>query len=248
MAGYGELRVSADAEALAHDAAALICETAVAAAAAASGSGPVRIALSGGSTPRHTYELLAQAPYRDRLPWDRVHWFWGDERFVPPDHKDSNYRMTREAMLDHVRIPDGNVHPVPTVGLDAPEAARRYEATLREAYGADRFDPARPLFHLNLLGLGDDGHTASLIPGEPVLDERTRWVAEVGHGRPEVRITLTYPALDASAVIVFLVSGAAKREVLEDVLTGHSRVPAAGLRPAGKLLFLADGAAAGSQV
>jgi 6-phosphogluconolactonase len=241
MAGYGELRVSADAEALARDAAELICRTALDVA------GPVRIALSGGSTPRRTYEVLAGSPLRERMPWDRVHWFWGDERFVPPDHKDSNYRMTREAMLDHVPAPDANVHPVPTVGLDAAEAARRYEATLRQAYGADRLEPGRPLFHLCLLGLGDDGHTASLIPGEPVLEETTRWVAEVGHGRPEVRITLTYPAIDQSAVIAFLVAGAGKRAVLEDVLTGHSHVPAARLHPTGQLLFLADRAAAASQ-
>ncbi len=240
---YGELRVSADAEALAHAAADLVLETAL--AGAGPGAGPVRVALSGGSTPKRAYALLGTEPWRGRMPWPRVHWFWGDERFVPPDHAESNFRMTREAMLSRAPVPEGNIHPVPTLGLTAAEAARRYEATLRAAYGADTLDAARPLFHLNLLGLGEDGHTASLIPGEPVLDERTRWVAEVGHGRPEVRITLTYPALDSSAVIAFLVAGAGKRAVLADVRSGTSEVPAARLRPAGRLLFLADRAAAG---
>ncbi len=236
---YGELRVSADAEALAHDAARLLTETALAK------SGVVRIALSGGSTPKRTYEVLADAPLRERFPWDRVHWFWGDERFVPPTDKDSNFRMVREAMLNRAPVPAANIFAVPTVGFTPPVAAGEYEAWLKRDYGADRLDPARPLFDVCLLGLGDDGHTASLIPGEPVLDERTRWVAEVGHGRPEVRITLTYPAIDASALIVFLVSGAAKRAILADVVSGRSSVPAARLRPVGRLLFLSDRAAAG---
>ena len=236
---YGELRVSADAEALAQAAAALVVEVATGT------DGVVRIALSGGSTPKRAYQLLADTPFRERMPWDRVHWFWGDERFVPPDHKDSNFRMTREAMLAHVPVPAANVHAVPTVGLDAAEAARRYEATLKAAYGADTLAPERPLFHLCLLGLGEDGHTASLLPGEPVLDERSRWVAVVGHGRPEVRVTLTYPAIDSSGLIAFLVAGAGKREVLARVRAGGSDLPAGRLHPAGELIFLADRAAAG---
>ncbi len=238
---YGELHVSADAEALAHDAAALLTD------AALGKSGVVRVALSGGSTPKRTYEMLASPPFLERFPWDRVHWFWGDERYVPPDHKDSNFRMTREAMLNRAPVPAANVFAVPTVGLTAAVAAGEYEARLKREYGADALDAARPLFDVCLLGLGDDGHTASLIPGEPVLDERTRWVAEVGHGRPEVRITLTYPVIDSSALIVFLVAGGAKRAVLAEVLTGTSQLPAARLHPAGRLLFLADRAAAGSQ-
>ncbi len=238
---YGELHVSADAEALAHDAARVLTEAALAK------PGVVRIALSGGSTPKRTYEVLADPPLRERFPWDRVHWFWGDERFVPPTDKDSNFRMTREAMLNRAPVPAANVFAVPTVGLSAAVAASEYEARLKREYGADTLDPARALFDVCLLGLGDDGHTASLIPGEPVLEERTRWVAEVGHGRPEVRITITYPVIDNSAVVVFLVAGAGKRAVLADVLSGHSQVPAARLHPAGKLLFLTDRAAAGSE-
>jgi 6-phosphogluconolactonase len=236
---YGELHVSDDAEELAHAAAAIVLASALAA------RGTARIALAGGSTPKRTYEVLAASPFLEKFPWSRVHWFWGDERFVPPDHKDSNVRMTRAAMLDHAPVPPENVFPVPTVGLSAAQAAAEYEALLRREYGAATLDPSRPLFDVCLLGLGDDGHTASLIPGEPVLDETARWVAEVGHGRPEVRITLTYPALDSSALVLFLVAGAAKRAVLADVLSGTSRVPAARLRPLGKLIFLADRAAAG---
>jgi 6-phosphogluconolactonase len=236
---YGELRVSENPDVLAHDAATLMCDLALA------NTGTVRVALSGGSTPRRTYQTLASAPFLQRFPWQRVEWFWGDERFVPPDHKDSNLRMTREAMLSHAPVPPQNVHPMPTVGLTAEQAARTYEATLRTSYGADTLDPARPLFDLCLLGLGDDGHTASLLPGEPVLEEHTHWVAEVGHGRPEVRITITYPVIDNAGVIAFLVSGAGKREILATVLSGHSDVPAARLQPAGKLLFLADQAAGG---
>ncbi len=236
---YGELRVSADSGALANDAATLLCEAALAK------PGEVRIALSGGSTPRATYETLARPPFVERFPWPRVKWFWGDERFVPPDHKDSNFRMTREAMFSHAPVPAENVHAIPTMGLTAEAAARAYEATLRKSYGADTLDPGRPLFDVCLLGLGDDGHTASLLPGEPVLEERTRWVAVVGHGRPEVRITITFPAIDSSGLIAFLVSGAGKRKILAEVRSGHSDLPAARLRPAGRLLFLADRAAAG---
>ena len=153
--------------------------------------------------------------------------------------------MTREALLSRVPVPPENVHPVPTVGLTPDEAAAAYETILRDAYGAPALSPDRPLFDICLLGLGDDGHTASLLPGEPVLDERTRWVGAVAHGRPETRITLTYPAIDASRHIAFLVSGAGKRAILKQVLAGGSTVPAARLRPMGELLFIADRAAAG---
>lgn len=208
-------------------------------------SGPVRIALSGGSTPRKTYQELAGSRLIGRFPWQRVHWFWGDERFVPPDHPESNFRMAREAMLDAAPIPPENIHPIPTDGLNPDEAAAAYEETLQTAYGGRQLVPGRPLFDVCLLGLGDDGHTASLIPGEPVLREHTRWVAAVAHGRPEVRITLTYPAINASRHIAFLVSGAGKHAMLREVVSGGSTVPAARLKPWGELLFLADRAAAG---
>jgi 6-phosphogluconolactonase len=237
---YGELVVADDAAALARQAADQLLAWSM------EGSGPIRIALSGGSTPRQTYRELASPRLVDRFPWSRVHWFWGDERFVPHDDPESNFRMTREAMLDAAPIPPANIHPVPTVGIGPDEAALRYETELKGAYGSATLRPDQPLFHVCLLGLGDDGHTASLIPGEPALLERERWVAVVAHGRPETRITLTYPAIDASRHIAFLVSGAAKRTILQEVLAGGSTRPAARLSPMGDILFIADRAAAGS--
>ena len=137
--------------------------------------------------------FLAQPPIVAVFPWSRVHWFWGDERFVPHDHPDSNYGMTRAALLSKAPIPAGNVHPVPTEGLTPQQGAAAYEKTLREYYGAEVLDAARPLFDVTLLGIGDDGHTASLLPGQPALEETQRWVVAVPSGRSEPRITLTYP-------------------------------------------------------
>ena len=168
------------------------------------------MSLSGGSTPKTLYGLLASDEFRERFPWQRVSWYWGDERFVPYDHPESNYRMTREAMLSKAPVPPENIHPVPADGTPD-EAALRYERTLQAAYGATVLDPARPLFDITLLGLGPDGHTASLLPGEPVLDERKRWVAAVSHGRPEVRITMTYPVIESSRHVAFLVAGRKRR-------------------------------------
>ena len=206
--------------------------------------GKVRIALSGGSTPKRMFQLLATEEYSKRVPWRRVHLFWGDERFVPADHPDSNYGMTRAALLEKVPLPEANIHPIPTDG--APDqGAARYERLLQDEYGAMAFDPARPLFDVTFLGLGEDGHTASLIPGDPVLEERRRWVAAVAHGRPEVRITLTYPALESGRAVAFLVSGAGKADILRSVRSGKADVPAAHLRPNGELLWFADRAAAG---
>jgi 6-phosphogluconolactonase len=208
------------------------------------GHGPFRISLSGGSTPKRLYELLATEPFAARFPWQRVSWFWGDERFVPYDHPESNFRMTRLAMLNKVAVPPENIHPMPTDG--APEdAARRYEATLQNAYGAAILDPARPLFDITLLGLGDDGHTASLLPGDPVLEERRRWVAAIAHGRPEVRLSLTYPSIESSQYVAFLVTGEAKAAVLKKIRMGGSELPASRVRPVGELIWFADQAAAG---
>ncbi len=170
-------------------------------------------------------------------------WYWGDERFVPHDHPESNYRMAREAMLDKMPIPPGNIHPIPTDGTPD-DAARRYEATLQKAYGAAILDPARPLFDITLLGLGADGHTASLLPGESVLAERRRWVAAVSHGRPEIRITMTYPTIESSRSVAFLVAGREKAAILRAIRAGGSAVPAARVRPIGALFWFADRAAA----
>lgn len=234
----GRVVVLPDPPALAHHVAEWMTE------AARASDGPLRVSLSGGSTPRALFGLLASEPFRDRFPWPRVSWYWGDERFVPHDDPDSNYRMAREAMLDRTPVPPENVHPIPTDG--APEdAARRYERTLQAAYGAAALDPARPLFDVVLLGLGADGHTASLLPGEPVLEERRRWVAAVSHGRPEVRITLTYPAIDSSRHVAFLVTGTEKAAIFRAIRDGDRKAPAARVRPRGELIWFVDRAAAG---
>jgi 6-phosphogluconolactonase len=208
-------------------------------------SQPLRVSLSGGSTPKAMFQLLATEAYAGRMPWDRLHLFWGDERFVPPDHPDSNYGMTQAALLSKVGIPEANVHPIPTDGTPD-EAAMRYETLLQSIYGAAEIQPDKALFDITFLGLGEDGHTASLIPGEPVLDERTRWVAAVSHGRPEARITLTYPAIDSSAAVAFLVSGAGKRDILARARSGEGGLPAAHVRPVGELIWFVDAAAAGA--
>lgn len=208
--------------------------------------GAFAVSLSGGSTPKALYALLASEGFRDRFPWQRVRWYWGDERFVPYDHPESNYRMTREAMLSKVPVPPENIFPIPTDGTPE-EAAQRYEKMLQQAYGAATLDPQRPLFDVTLLGLGPDGHTASLLPGEPVLNERKRWVAAVSHGRPEVRITMTYPVIESSRRVAFLVAGEEKAEIFSAIRTGDSQVPAARVRPVGELFWFVDQAAAGTE-
>jgi 6-phosphogluconolactonase len=212
--------------------------------AALTARGEFRVSLSGGSTPKASYELLASDEFRNRFPWTRVSWYWGDERFVPYDNPESNYRMTREAMLSKVPAPPGNIHPIPADGTPE-DAARRYERTLQAAYGATTLDPKRQLFDITLLGLGADGHTASLLPGDPVLNERKRWVGVVAQGRPEVRITMTYPAIESSRLVAFLVAGKEKADVFSAIRAGNSQLPAARVRPAGELFWFVDQAAAG---
>ena len=232
-------RVFADAEALAEGAADWLTDILAAA------SDRAAVALSGGATPRRLYELLAEPARRDRIPWDRAHWFWGDERFVPPDDPASNFGMARDAFLAHVPAPEANIHPVPTVGLSPEEAAARYARTLQAFYGSEALDPGRPLFDVNVLGLGEDGHTASLVPGSAALDEHARWVVPVHGLRPETRITLTYPALDSARHVAFLVEGARKRDAFRRVRAGEASLPAARIRPAGRLHWFVDRAAAG---
>jgi 6-phosphogluconolactonase len=234
--GLSRIEIAADPEALAHSAARWIVDLANAS------RGRFAIALSGGSTPRRLYQLLADSPYREAMPWRRVHWLWGDERFVPWDHPDSNYGMVRTALLARAPVPAENIHGIATGGTPA-EAARAYEQALDAFYGGGPLDPARPLFDVQLLGLGPDGHTASLFPGNAVLDERGRRVAEVIGAREEDRITLTYPALESSRHTAFLVAGAEKREILARVLAGDQALPAARLRPVGDLTWFVDAAA-----
>lgn len=209
-------------------------------------AGPFSLCLSGGSTPKTLYRLLAQPPYRDRFPWARTHLFWGDERFVPPGDDLSNYRMVREALLDHAPIPLANIHAVPTEGLDPQTAAADYQRDLQAFYGADELDPERPLFDVNLLGLGADGHTASLFPDTEVLDDRSNWVAAVIGAKAEARITLTYPVLESSRNAVFLVAGAEKAAMLKRVMVGDPSLPAGRLRPNGALWIFRDAAAGGA--
>ena len=186
------------------------------------------MALAGGGTPRALYELLA-ARYRHRILWQCVQLFWSDERYVRLDHPDSNYRMAREALLDLIEIPPVNIHAAPT-GFDRPdEAARVYERVLRQTAGSGRLDWV-------LLGMGEDGHLASLFPRSPTLSETDRWVVAVRSSPkpPLVRLTLTLPLMNRAAHIHFLVSGSDKSEALRSTVEGPyepSRFPAQGVRP-----------------
>ena len=208
-------------------------------------TGPFALNLSGGSTPKRLYEVLASEHHRGSIDWGRVHVFFGDERFVPHHHADSNYRMADEAMIARVPIPKGNVHPVQT-GLATPEAAAAaYEETLKTFYGKVTLDIPRPLFAFTLLGLGEDGHTASLFPGTAALGERVKWVTSVTGAKPEPRISMTYPILDSSAVTVFLVAGAGKRDILRRVLDRDPALPASLIDPQGEFYVFCDEAAHG---
>jgi 6-phosphogluconolactonase len=176
-------------------------------------------ALSGGSTPRDLYRLLASDEYRGRMPWNAIHFFWGDERHVPPDHPDSNFRMAREAMLDAVPVPTGNIHRVPAEEPDASRAAAEYEAALRSFFGLAEGE--WPRFDLILLGLGKDGHTASLFPGGDAVNERQRLVvAPWVEAQKTFRITFTPPVLNHARRAMFLTAGGDKAEALQAVLEG----------------------------
>ena len=233
-----QTRIVDNPEELAHQTAAWIVEQA--------SKSPERFALclSGGATPQRLYELLAAPAYRARLPWNRTHVFWGDERAVPHDDPRSNFRMAWEAMLRHVPIPAENIHTIPTEQMSPAAGAAAYATTLKRLYGADTLDPHRPLFDLTLLGLGEDGHIASLFPGSPALGETERWVVAVMGANPPDRITLTYPALASSAATAFLVTGDRKREALARVRASDPMLPASRLRPVGTVYWFADRAAA----
>jgi 6-phosphogluconolactonase len=203
--------------------------------------------LAGGSTPRTLYGLLASRFERE-IPWSLVHVFWGDERYVPLIDAKSNYRMAKETLLDHVPCPAANVHPMPTHFASPDAAARDYEATLRTFFAGER-----PCFDLVLLGLGPEGHTASLFPGSPVLAESTRWVRAVSApADPPTRLTLTWPALTGARNIYVLVTGSNKAEALRHVV---SDVPDEHLYPAGRIrlaegsvIWWVDKEAAGGQL
>lgn len=210
----------------------------------AANSGRVAICLTGGSSPKQLYRLLATEPYRSRIPWQRVHWFIGDERFVGPDDPLNNMGVARRALLDAC-APGGNIHPIPTDCVNPDEAARRYELILQSFYGGDRLDPARPLFDVVLMGVGPDGHTASLFPLYPALAETERWVVGVAeaHVEPFVpRVTLTLPALACCREMLFEVAGFEKRAILTRLLAGEN-LPANQARSAGETIWLVDQAA-----
>jgi 6-phosphogluconolactonase len=233
--------VFGDPEALAHNVAEWLCTLALAS------DRDFAICCSGGSTPKRLYEVLAEPAIASRFPWCRVHWFWGDERFVPYDHPDSNYRMVHDALLSRVPAPRGTIHPIPTTPLLPEQAAVAYEATLKNFYGRDIITPDRPLFDVTLLGIGKDGHTASLFPGHSALEDTTHWALPVVGTKSEARITLTYPLLDSSRDAAFLVTGEGKRIVVARTLSGDWTLPAARVRPTGRLHWFMDGAAAPEQ-
>jgi 6-phosphogluconolactonase len=218
------------------------------AAEAASEYRSISVALAGGSTPRALYALLASDAYREPIQWPLIHFFWGDERYVPADDKDSNYHMAAETLLSKAPIPEANIHRMATGDADEAAAARAAAAEIAAHFSLA--PGAWPRFDLVLLGLGDDGHTASLFPGKPALDERAQIVVATPPGRlppPVDRLTLTLPALNAAAHVVFLVAGAGKAETLARVLAapdGDAALPASLVRPAGRLTWIVDEAAA----
>ena len=212
-------------------------------AVAGAKAGRVGICLSGGSTPKLLYRLLAGPAFRDRLPWERLHWFFGDERVGDGPEAGSNRRLAEDAFGD--LVPDGHLHPIPT-GPTPQACAAAYAAALQAWYGADRLDPARPLFDLVLLGLGEDGHTASLFPGKPEAREDAAWVVavpEAGLAPFVPRVSLTLPALGATPLILFLVTGAGKRAPLARIAAGED-LPSAHAKAWGETVWLLDEAAA----
>ena len=231
-----ELRIFADSDGLCREAAERILRDGQKAVA---DEGRFVLLLSGGQTPRRLYALLGSAEYRDRLDWTRTHLFWGDERAVPLSDPQSNYRMVAETLLSRIVIPEDHIHRIRTE-LPPEEAAASYERELREFFAGP------PRFHVALLGMGADGHTASLFPGSHALREQKRLVVTTAKGSIE-RISLTLAALNAAREVLFLVTGTAKARVLAAALEGplDSELPAALVRPAsGQVVWLVDRAAA----
>jgi 6-phosphogluconolactonase len=204
----------------------------------------VAICLTGGSSPKQLYQLLATDLYRSQIPWHRVHWFIGDDRFVAADDPLNNMGMARRTFLERC-APASNIHAIPTDRANPEQAARRYESKLQSFYGADRLDPGRPLFDLVLMGVGPDGHTASLFPNDPAVEETARWVVGVLKANVEPfvpRVTLTLPALNCCREMLFEVSGAEKRAILTRVLDGEN-LPASRAHSIGETIWLVDRAA-----
>jgi 6-phosphogluconolactonase len=210
----------------------------------AANSGRIAICLTGGSSPKELYALLATEAYRGKIPWDRVHWFIGDERFVPPSDSLNNMAIARHIFLDRL-APASHIHPIPTDSASPDEAAARYERELKSFYGADALDAAQPLFDLVLMGVGPDGHVASLFPGFPAIEETARWVVGVPKANVEPfvpRVSLTLPALASCREMLFESAGSSKRAILTQVFSGE-KLPASRARSNGETVWLVDEAA-----
>ena len=234
------IKIFADLQALSHASAMLFAEEARRAIEA---HGRFSVLLAGGETPRRTYEILARRPLCDMLPWEQVHFFWGDERYVPPEDPANNARMARKALLDHVPVPAAHIHPIPYRSSPR-ESATEYEDILRAFFSA-----GQPRFDLVFLGLGENGHTASLFPGTSALAERERWVTEVYVAEQNLfRITLTATVINRAALVAFIVAGAGKSAILRETLEGKhnpGRIPAQLIKPVnGTLLWLVEREAA----
>lgn len=212
-------------------------------------SGRFTLALAGGSTPRRLYERLAEPEHAGRIEWDQTHIFWGDERCVPPDHPESNYRMARELLIDHVPVPPRNIHRI-RGEADPQQAAAAYEQELKDFFfPGPASSAALPEFDLILLGMGDDGHTASLFPGAAALHEEKRWVVACRVEKIEDwRVTLTPRVINAARNVFFVVTGRGKARCLKEVLQGPFRpdeLPAQAIRPVpGKVVWMVDAEAA----
>jgi len=215
------------------------------------------LSLSGGTTPKAVFASLAEPPWRERVDWTKVHVFWGDERFVAASDDASNVRMTRSVLLDRVDVPPANIHPIPSDDAPSPgdvdatfaraqSAAASFATTLHAFYGGERLVDDRPFFDAVMLGLGEDGHTASLFPGTAALDERSDWAVAVrtDNATAPVRITMTYPLLESTHAVLFLATGAGKRAMVERVLAGDESLPAARVHAHGGTLWIIDEAAA----
>jgi 6-phosphogluconolactonase len=208
----------------------------------------IAICLTGGSSPKQLYRLLASESYSKRIPWDRVHWFIGDERFVSPADPLNNMAMARGIFLDRF-APKDHIHPILTDVATPDQSAERYQCELQSFYSADDLDPARPLFDLVLMGIGPDGHTASLFPGYPAVNETKRWVVGVpqAHVDPFVpRVTLTLPALASCREMLFELAGHEKHAILAKLSTDES-LPANRARSLGETVLLVDQAALGEK-
>lgn len=210
----------------------------------AANAGRIAVCLTGGSSPAQLYQLLGSDPYRGKIPWERTHWFIGDERFVEESDPLNNMAAACAIFLDG-NAPRGHIHPIPTATESPDASARAYERELQAFYGAARLDPVRPLFDVVLMGAGPDGHTASLFPGYPALAETERWVVGVpeAHVAPFVpRVTLTLPTLASCREMLFEIAGSGKRAILTRLLNGEN-LPATRARSTGETVWLVDEAA-----